>query len=175
MTDELIENEYDSLFGGQKLPSLFNATHGAGTERSGIIVKAPEKRQSRFYKAGGLGALKFWGADGKPTDKVTDRPVYDEVFVLDTEYRMTEAELAEAEMDEDPGQRGVFASGDLLRAIREAIKKSGAKTRQQLVGARLTLKRVGKVQKGDFKGWKWDASLELGVRPQPVNEDEAFD
>lgn len=170
MSDELIiEEEFDSLFGGEKLPSLFNKMHGTGTTRAGIIVKPPVKRQSRFFKEGGLGALKFWGADGKPTDQATgpagpNRPVYDEVFVLDTEYRMTPAELSEAGMDEDNGQRGVFASGDMLRAIREAIKKSGARSRPELVGARLTLTRVGKVQKGDYKGWKWDAELELGVR-----------
>jgi hypothetical protein len=176
VTDELIvDGGYDSLFSGEKLPSLFNKTHTAGTERSGIIVKAPENRQSRFFKEGGTGALKFWGNDGKPTDKDTGRPVMDVVFVLDTDYRMTEAELAEAEMDEDNGQRGVFASGDMLRAIKDAIKKSGAKTRAQLVGARLTLKRVGKVQKGDYKGWKWEAGLKLGVRPVQVNDDEAFD
>lgn len=171
MSDELIiEEEFDSLFGGEKLPSLFNKTHVTGTTRAGIIIKPPTKRQSRFFKEGGRGALKFWGADGKPTDKATgpggapNRPVMDEVFTLDTDYRMTPAELSEAEMDEDSGQRGVFASGDMLRAIREAIKKSGAKSRPELVGARLTLTRVGKVQKGDYKGWKWDAGLELNVR-----------
>jgi hypothetical protein len=33
------------------------------------------------------------------------------------------------------------------------------------------------VQKGDYKGWKWDASLKLGVRqPATVDTDtKAFD
>lgn len=179
MSDDLvIDQEYDSLFGGDKLPSLFNKTHGVGTERSGIIVKRPEKRQARFFKEGGTGALKFWGNDGKPTADDTGKPVWDEVFVLDTDYRMTAAELEEAEMDEDNGQRGVFAGGDMLRAIKEAIKKAKARNRDQLVGARLTLKRTGKVQKGDYKGWKWGAELELGVReiaPESKSEDEVFE
>lgn len=176
MTDELIiEDQYDSLFGGEKLPSLFNKTHGAGTERSGIIVKAPEKRQSRFFKEGGVGKFKFWGVDGKPTEDAMgpagpNKPVYDEMFVLDTDYRMTPEELSEAGMDEDNGQRGVFASGESLRAIKAALKEAGAKNRSQLVGSRLTLKRTGKKQKGDYKGWTWDAKLELGVRAAPADE-----
>lgn len=185
MTDENIndvlpDEEFDSLFGGEKLPSLFNKTHIVGTERTGIIVKAPEDRQSRFFKEGGVGALKFWGADGKPTvdtmglDGRPNRPCMDTVFVLDTEYRMTEAELDDAGMDSDSGQRGVFAGGDQLKAIKGAIKESGARKRSDLVGARLTLKRTGKVTKGDFKAWTWSANIQLGVRPPaaPVNDED---
>ena len=182
--DDIVE-EYDSLFGGEKLPSLFDKTHGVGTSRQGIILKAPEDRQSRFYKAGGKGALKFWGPAGKPTDQPTDkngkenRPCMDTVFVLSTEYRLNEHELADKEMDDDNGNRGVFASGALKTAIKEAIKKSGAKKRTDLVGARLTLTRTGKAIKGDYETWKWAAQIELGVGPAyvppAVSDDAAFD
>lgn len=186
MSDEIIENEYDSLFGGDKLPSLFNKTHGTGTWREGIITKLPSDRQSRFFKEGGLGALKFFDAEGKPTEKSIgadgkpNNKAMDTMFVLQTDYRLTEAELDEYDMDEDNGLRGVFSSGDQKRAIRDAIKKSGAKNRKQLVGAKLELGRVGKVQKGDYKGWKWDARVTLGVgpayvEPAPKAEDEFDD
>lgn len=180
INEELPDEEFDALFGGEKLPSLFNKTHGVGTERSGIITKAPEDRQSRFFKEGGVGPLKFWGLDGKPTEDAVglggkpNRPVMDTVFVLDTEYRMSEAELAEAGMDEDNGQRGVFAGGDLLKAIKSALKESGARKRADLVGARLTLKRAGKATKGNFKAWVWTASVELDARPRPAEVSDAF-
>jgi hypothetical protein len=169
---------FDDLFGGEKLSSLFNKTHGTGTSRTGIIVKAPEKRQSRFFKEGGAGALKFWGTDGKVTEAAAglagpNKPVMDEVFVLDTEYRMTPGELQDAGRDDDNGQRGVFASGAQLAAIKAAIKESGATSRSQLVGARLTLTRTGKVQKGDYKAWTWAAKIDLGARP--VSDEQAFD
>lgn len=181
MTDDrndLIDGEYDSLFGGEKLPSLFNKTHGVGSELSGIITKAPEDRQSRFYKAGGAGALKFWAPQGS-TKPVTDqpetngkpnRPCMDTVFVLATDYRMTPAELAKREMDDDDGSRGVFASGAQLKAIRDAIRKSGARSRQQLVGARLTLTRTGQKVKGEFEVWEWDARLELNAAPVAADD-----
>lgn len=169
-TDQLTGNNrgYDPLFGGEKLPSLFNKTHDVGTELSGVIAKAPEDRQSRFYKAGGLGALKFWAPSGseKPvTDKeinpdgTKNRPCMDTMFVLDTDYRMTADEMRQKGMDEDNGQRGVFAGGADLIAIRKAIREVGVTSREQLVGMRLTLKRTGKTVKGDFEAWNWEAKL----------------
>lgn len=172
MSDDL--TGYDDLFGGEKLPGLFNKTHDVGTTRTGIIVKVPEKRQSRFYKAGGSGKPKFWGLDGKPTENTLGpdgkalRPVMDEMFVLDTEYRMTPEQLSQKEMEEDNGQRGVFAGGADLRAIKAAIKASGAKKREDLVGAQLTMTRTGKKIKGDFEEWEWAAEVKLGVRAKPA-------
>jgi hypothetical protein len=180
INDVLPDEEFDSLFGGEKLPSLFDKTHGAGTTRTGIISKAPEDRQSRFFKDGGVGQLKYWGKDGKPTAEATNldgtknRPCMDTVFVLDTEYRLNPAELDERGMDSDEGKRGVFASGALLQAIKGAIKESGARKRADLVGARLTITRTGKTQKGDFRAWTWAAKLELGVRLPAVDDSEAF-
>ena len=181
VTDEIIEEQYDSLFGGEKLPSLFNKTHGVGTTRAGIIMKAPEDRQSRFFKEGGQGALKYWGPDSKPTDQAMsplgqpNKPCLDTVFVLYTDYRMSEPELEEADMDMDSGNRGVFASGGMKAAIRAAIKESGAKKRSDLVGARLTLTRTGKEKKGDYKAWTWKAGLELGIGPKHVEPVDEFE
>lgn len=166
-TDGLTGNNsgYDPLFGGEKLVSLFDKTMGTGTSRTGIITKAPEDRQSRFYKAGGQGALKFWGSDGKPTDKNVGpdgkalNPCMDTVFVLQTEYRLTGPELLERQMDEDEGLRGVFASGAQLAAIKKAIRDARLSSREQLVGKRLTLTRTGKTVKGDFEAWTWAAAL----------------
>lgn len=169
--DDLIGNVegYDPLFGEEKLISLFDKTIGVGVSRTGIITKAPEDRQSRFFKAGGAGALKFWSPQGseKPvTDKPvgpngeTLRPCMDTVFVLDTDYRLTGPELAERNMDEDNGQRGVFASGAQLKAIRQAIKDARVSSRAQLAGMRLTLVRTGKRPAGDYEAWTWAAKLE---------------
>ena len=162
------DDGYDSLFGGEPLISLFNKTHGVGDVRTGIISKAPEDVQSRMFKADGVGPLKFWGKDGKPTadanapDGTPLKPCMQTMFVLDTEYSLAEAELAERGMDEDSGKRGVFASGQQLGAIRKAIRDAKVTNRAQLVGMRLSLVRTGKKTAGDFKAWTWDAKLETG-------------
>lgn len=166
-TDQLTGNNsgYDPLFGGEKLVSLFDKTIGIGIERTGTISKAPEDRQSRFYKAGGQGALKFWGADGKPTSNTAGpdgkplNPCMDTVFVLQTDYRLTPAELLERQLDSDEGLRGVFASGAQLAAIKKAIRDARVSSREQLVNMRLTLMRTGKTTKGDFEAWTWAAKL----------------
>jgi hypothetical protein len=166
-TDQLTGNNegYDPLFGGEKLVSLFDKTMGVGTSRTGVITKAPEDRQSRFYKAGGVGALKFWGVDGKPTEKSTGpdgkplNPCMDTVFVLQTDYRLNQAELLDKGIDSDEGLRGVFASGAQLTAIKAAIRDAKLSSRAQLVGKRLTLTRTGKTVKGDFEVWIWSATL----------------
>lgn len=166
-TDDLTGNNsgYDPLFGGEKLVSLFDKTIGIGTPRTGIITKAPEDRQSRFYVAGGQGALKFWGPDGKPTKNTNGpdgkplNPCMDTVFVLQTEYRLTPAELLDKGLDEDTGLRGVFASGAQLAAIKKAIRDAKLSSREQLAGMRLSLVRTGKKPAGDFEAWTWAAEL----------------
>lgn len=174
-TDELTGNNsgYDPLFGGEKLISLFDKTIGIGVERTGVITKTPEDRQSRFYKATGQGALKFWvpkgatWADGKvltdravdPTTGKANNPANDTIFVLQTDYRLTAAELAERQMDEDEGLRGFFASGASLAAVKTAIRDARIFSRDQLVGMRLTAVRTGKKPAGDFEAWTWKASL----------------
>lgn len=157
------EEEYDSLFGGQPLPSLFDKTHDVGTTREGVITEAPKKRQSRFMN----GRLKFWGEDSKPTEDTRDaegnplKPCVDEVFVLQTDYRLNAAQLAKRDMDEedDTGLRGVWASGTQLQAIRKAIRKARLKDRNAFVGMTLSLTRTGQIPKGEFEAWTWEAKL----------------
>lgn len=175
-TDSLTGNNagYDPLFGGEKLVSLFDKTIGIGVTRTGIITKAPEDKQGSFYKAGGgRGALKFyvprgasWGGDKQVTDKSVDpvtgkplKPCMETVFVLQTDYRLSPAELAERQMDEDNGLRGVFASGAQLFAIKKAIRDAKIFSRERLVGWRLSLVRTGKTVKGDFEAWNWAAEI----------------
>jgi len=167
-TDHLTGNNagYDPLFGGEKLASLWNKSHGVGTTRTGIILQPPKDIPSFMYKAGGgRGDAKYW-LDGKPT-KLTVHPttgvaldrVYDTLFVVQTDYRMTPEELLKSEMDEDEGKRGWFAGGEDLKAIKAAIRASGVKNREALVGMRLTGTRTGQAVKGDFEVWQWSATL----------------
>lgn len=171
--DQLTGNNsgYDPLFGGDKLISLFDKTIGVGVQRTGIIDKPPTDKQSRFFKAGGVGALKFWapaGSDKPVTDRATapdgtpNRPCMDTVFVLATDYRLTPAEAAERQMDpsDDDGLRGFFASGASLKATRDAIKAAGVSSREQLAGMRMTIMRTGKKPAGDFEAWTWAVKIE---------------
>lgn len=167
---------FDSLFGGGALPSLFDKTHGIGDVRWGIITEPPKPKHSRFFAADGRGALKYWGENNKPVKETRGsdgkplRPVEDEVFVLQTKYTLSAAQMAKKDMDEDPGLRGVFAGGNDLRAIRSAIKKARVRNRQALVGMKLTMVRTGNVTVGDFEAWTWDAKLE---KPTPEEIKEA--
>lgn len=160
---------YDPLFGGEKLVSLFDKTIGVGVVREGIISKPPTDKQSRFYKAGGVGALKFWAPQGsdKPVteqpngpDGTPNRPCMDTVFVLQTDYRLSGDELGQRQMEEDEGLRGFFASGASLAATRTAIRAAGVSSREQLVGMKMSILRTGKTQKGDFEAWTWAVKIE---------------
>lgn len=172
---DFVDDGYDSLFGGGRLISLFDKTHGVGTERHGVITEAPKPKQSRFYSAAGNGALKYWGDDNRPTEEQFDRkgeprkPVMDEVFVLQTDYQLSPAELKKKELDEDDGLRGVFAGGDQLRAIKQAIRKAKVKNREALVGMTLSLTRTGQKVVGDFEAWEWKAELSgTPATPKPT-------
>lgn len=137
---------YDPLMGGGgKLPSLITKEHGIGVKRSGVITETPKERQA--YEPGANGKAKFWDeATNSVTTVNTGNPLMDTVFVLQTDYRMTPAELAAKEMDEDTGLRGIFAGGELKRAIVKAIGKTSAlrgKPRSALVGYRITVWKTG--------------------------------
>jgi hypothetical protein len=168
-TDHLTGNNsgYDPLFGGERRPSILNKTHGVGATVTGIIADVPYDKQSRFYKAnGGMGDLKFWGKEGKPTkdaigaDGKPNRPVMDTVVPIDTEYRLTAAELAEKEMDSDSGARSwSVGGGEELAAFRKAIRAARLSSRDQLVGKRITITRTGKRPAGDFEAWLYDVKI----------------
>lgn len=175
--DDFTDSGYDSLFGGEKLISLFDKTHDVGTSRTGIITKAPETRQSRFFADEGIGALKFWGEDGVPTEDTRSadgrplKPCMDEVFVLQTDYVASPSKLEALGLEEDSGLRGVFASGDQLKAIRQAIRDAKVKNRDALVGMTLALTRTGKAPAGKYKKWTWKATLAgTPAAPKPVSD-----
>ena len=149
-------NGGSSLFGGEKLYSLFNKFVPGSEERTGIITKPPVDRQS----TGVDGKPKFWDNEArKVTDVDTGRPLKDTVIVLQTEYRLTPQEIEDRNIDavdveDDKGIRGIFASGDLKAAIIKAIKQARVRTEAEMVGMRLTVTRGKKMDIGAGKT-KW--------------------
>jgi len=163
-----------SLFGGGKRrPGLFNRTHFKGTERTGVIRDIKDVHASFHPNEGG--GLKYWpagqsgkgvkptgndvGMDGKP-----NRPVMDTVFILDTEYRLSPAEVSMLEFDAeaasgDEGERGWVVD---IRATQEAIKVYNASAPQPinnpaaLIGKRITVRRL---MDPGVKGQAWDVKI----------------
>ncbi len=117
--------------GGKRIPGLFNQTHPAGTVRGGKIVDVKDVH-SRFHQREG-GGLKYWpnGQNGKgvkPTDQAKDasgkdnRPVMDVHLILDTEYRLTEAEARRLEKSPED----VAADDGQRRYVVQDNKRTGA-------------------------------------------------
>lgn len=139
-----------SLFGsGGGAPSLFNKGHAVGTERAGIITKAPYSQQRT--KRGSNDPL-FWSIDNKPKTLAEggdrQRPVNDDVIEIDTEYTMDQAEAAILDREEpyEGGERRVFVGRErkaFMAAIKDAVKRGIQLTcDEDMVGKRLTVKRV---------------------------------
>lgn len=159
------EGEDSGLFGGEKLPGLFNKFVVIGEKRTGVIAKPPTQRQARDMK----GRPKYWDADadngkGAVTNVNTGRKLNDSVIVLQTDYRYTPQEIADRQVDpldveEDTGLRGIWASGDQKRAIMRAIRVAKVRSEKEMVGMRLTIWRTGKVPAGDFETWTYEAEL----------------
>lgn len=151
-----------ALFGGERLPSFFSKQHDVGAERTGIIKDLPFQRHSRTFVEDGVGKLKYWqdGADRPVTNPVNlatgkpNRPCMDTVIPLSTDYRDRTDVL-----DPDDGSRGWTLSGNDLKAFREAIKKAKVPNMAALVGKRITAKRTGKIQAGDFKAWLYEVTI----------------
>jgi len=141
------EDGQSSLFGGEKLPSLFNKFVMPGQERTGIITKPPRDVQSR----GVDGRPKFWDRDAKQVVfHDNGNPLKDTVVVLQTDYRFTEQEIADrgidpVDVEDDNGIRGVFLNGDLKKAVMAEIKRNRIRRESEMVGMRLTLDRGKKV------------------------------
>ena len=144
--------EQSQLFGTPVLPpSLLNKSHPLGTERSGVIAKAPYDVQARDFNTK---KAKFWPAGGgKPTFDAVDaltgernRPVKDTVIELTTAYRFTPQECALVGRDPnslDSGARAVYVSGDDLKQLRGEIARLGLRSEQEMIGLTLTVTRVG--------------------------------
>jgi hypothetical protein len=153
---ESFAGESSQLFGQTSRPSsLLNKTHPMGTERSGKITAAPYDVHSIDFTSR---KPKYWAnsplPDGKkvttePLDHVTReklRPVKDTVIELSTEYRFEPAECMAINRDAnlpDNGERAFYASGDDLKQLRAEIRRLGFRSEQEMIGATLTVKRVG--------------------------------
>lgn len=154
-TDQLTGNRegYDPLFGGESWPSLFIKTDAPGTTKTGVVSDVPFSKQSRFFtRDGSLGALKFWGDDNKPTEQTTDaagrprRPVMDEVFPLQTEYRDRGKDG-----QPDSGKRGFYIGNKYaMDAVKKAIRAAGVSSRDQLKGKTMTVTRSGEEGKWEY-------------------------
>lgn len=154
MTDS--EDGQSSLFGGEKLPSLFHKFVMPGESRTGIIAKPPVDRHDRDIN----GDPKFWDPQAKKVTNVdTGRPMKATVIVLQTDYRYTPQEIADRNIDpldveDDKGIRGIFASGEMKAAIMKAVKVARVRRESEMVGMRLTVTRGRKVKiEGNKDKW----------------------
>lgn len=110
-------NEF--LLGGGATSAKFPTV---GSSVTGRIVREPEVQQQRDFQTG---ELKTWN-DGKPMQQLQ--------VVLATDER-------DPEVADDDGERAVYVKGNLLKAVREAIRKAGAKGLD--VGGTLTVTYSG--------------------------------
>lgn len=79
-----------------------------GTSIKGTISEKPDVQQVRDFQTG---EPQFW-PDGKPRQQI--------VATLATDLR-------DPQISDDDGSRRVFIKGQMIKAVREAVKKSGAK------------------------------------------------
>lgn len=86
-------------------------------------------------------------ATGQPKHYDNGDPMWQLVFTLETDER-------DPERDDDDGVRRLFAKGNMVAAIREAVKRSGHKG--DLVGGKLGVKYVkdGKPSRAGFNAPK---------------------
>jgi hypothetical protein len=104
MTTHLDEaNEF--LLAGGVISAKFET---ADTTVTGSICRPPEVQQQREIDTG---KPKFW-EDGKPRQQI--------VVHLQTTSR-------DPEIEDDDGIRALYVRGNMLRAVREAVRKAGAK------------------------------------------------
>lgn len=96
----------DFLMGGGVKSASFPAV---GTTVTGQIVREPEVQQQKDFKTG---ELKFWANDGTPMQQLK--------VVLATDLR-------DPSEPNDDGERAIYVKGNLLKAVRDAVRRSGAK------------------------------------------------
>lgn len=147
------------LFGGGNLyPSLFNKTHLLGTERFGVITKAPYDVHSLTFDK--PRKRKYWDGNGgvtteeiNPVTRRPNEPIMDTMIELATEYRLDAAERAAIDRDasyEDDGSRTFVASAQGLKETKDAIARFNKanparpiRSPQDMVGLRIRVKRAG--------------------------------
>lgn len=138
----------DFLMGGGTISAKFPEI---GTTVTGRIAREPEVQQQRDYATG---ELKFWD-DGKPMQQLQ--------VVLATDER-------DPEVADDNGERALYIKGNLLKAVREAVRKAGAKGLD--VGGTLTVTYSGdgEVSKRGFNPPK----LYTAVYAPPAKQADEF-
>jgi hypothetical protein len=109
----------DFLMGGGVSSAKFPTV---GTTVTGVICRPPEVQQQTDITTG---APKFWD-DGKPRQQLQVQ--------LQTEER-------DPEVDNDDGIRAVYVKAQMQKAVREAVKRSGAKGLE--IGGTLTVTYIG--------------------------------
>lgn len=193
-------NKPSSLFsgGGEALPpSLFNLSHAPGTTFSGKIVAPPRDVHSTSHPNASKDGRRYplyWVTDAQgnrrpgtePTDPRTGEkndPVKDTVVELQTDLRMTSAEMLAVNPNRDPnyvddGKRVWQVSGSKrpkghvagqptnpMRALLDAIEEAAGRLKivddESLVGKTLTVKRVQRLQPGvQTSPWTFVAKLD---------------
>lgn len=164
---------------GSVAPSLFNKTHFLGTERTGIITKAPYDKHDQDFNAK---LPKYWSTskvNGKafttdPIDGPTgekNRPVMVTHIEMDTSYRMDQNECLAVGRDaafaqQDDGKR-IYVVGNKweYKAFRDAIERAIAAgiplaSDEDLVGLRLTSRR-SRQQPNPGGNASWDPDIKL--------------
>ena len=164
---------------GSAAPSLFNKTHFLGTERTGIITKAPYDLQQQDFNEK---KPKYWSLSkvgGKafttdPIDAPTgqrNRPAMGTHVELDTTYRLDANECAAINRDPsqvqtDDGKRVYVASNKWeYDAFKKAIAAAVAAgipivDDESLVGLRLTVKRA-RQQPNPGGNPSWDPDITI--------------
>ncbi len=158
-----VEQESQLFSGGAVAPSLANKTHRIGSERTGIITKAPyDKQKVDFNTKKPL----FWSDSENKPKPIDDggnpqRKVMDTFIEVMTDYVMDAAEASETgrEAPYEGGERVFVAGGQTLKVLRKAIETANASgvriaKGSDLVGKRLTYRRTGqKPNPGGSPSW----------------------
>lgn len=167
------QGEESQLFsGGSVAPSLFNKLHPLGTERTGIITKAPYDRQKVDYTSK---RPLFWDEQERkpydqPVNRVTGKPnraVMDTFLELSTDYTMDAAEAAAVgrEAPYEGNERVFVAGGRDLKKLRAAIEDANKRgiritSGADMVGKRLRVKRVGQIPNPTGNP-SWDLAIRI--------------
>lgn len=115
MSNALNYDELDDLFSGGGAPAA--SFSEIGDSITGVILNAEARQQTDFDSGEAL----TWD-DGKPRMEV--------VITLSTKLR-------DPEIEDDEGERRLFCRGQMLTAMRGAVKK--AKDKKPRIGGRLTV------------------------------------
>jgi hypothetical protein len=158
------EQESQLFSGGAKAPYLANRTHRIGSERTGIITKAPyDKQKVDFNTKKPL----FWSDSENKPKPIDDggnpqRKVMDTFIEVMTEYVMDANEASETgrEAPYEGGERVFVAGSHTLKTLRKAIETYNNSGQgkigrgKDLVGKRLTYRRTGqKPNPGGSPSW----------------------